>query len=292
MRTHIGKIAAVLLQEMQRSSIGYDDRDLLEQIAILANLSDGPHRNAIVLQAIGRDDRFTRDFKHLPIGGIERRIRVFHLTTPQIPEPPPVELPADPWQRRLFVGTLLDLDPHDVTPSHAAAVAPLLPAAMQRLTRTQRRRICAAYGIGGVAHQTVPQQAADAARKYVTVRNSIRVGMGNLAAYIQERMAPPAPSAPVGALPGDALFWERVNRSGACWIWRGAISYGSPTFKRNGKKRQARRYVYELFIGPIPLEHRVVTTCGEERCVRPEHLEAIHASEAFGRSGDSAARQS
>ena len=49
---------------------------------------------------------------------------------------------------------------------------------------------------------------------------------------------------------------------------RGAISYGSPTFKRNGKKQQARRYVYELCIGPIPLEHRVTTTCGEARCVR------------------------
>lgn len=287
MQTRIGEIATELLQELQRTSISYDDHTLLEQIATLANLSDGPHRNATVLQAIGRDHNFTRDFKHLLISGIERRIRVFHLAPPPTTEPPSVELPIDPWRRRVFIGTLLDLDPHNVTSSHAAAIAPLLPAAMQRLTRTQRSRICATYGIGGIAHQTVPQQAADAARKYVTVRNSIRVGMANLAAYIRERMPPLVSAAHMEALPGDTLFWERVDRSSACWLWRGAISYGSPTFKRNGKKQQARRYVYELCIGPIPLEHRVTTTCGEARCVRPDHLEAIHASEAFGLSSGS-----
>lgn len=281
MRTRIGEIAATLLQELQRTSIGYEDSDLLERIAELAGLSNNARRRHLVLQAIGRDDRFTRDFKHMPIGGIERRVRLFHLTAPQIPEPPPVELPADPWRRRVFIGTLLDLDPHDVTPDHAAAVAPLLPAAMQRLTRTQRRRICATHGIGGITHETVPQQAEASERRYVTIRNSIRVGMANLAAYIRERLVPLDQPAPTEPLPGDPLFWERVDRRGPCWLWQGTISYGSPTFKRNGKKRQARRYVYELCIGPIPLEHRVTTTCGEARCVRPEHLEAIHASEAF-----------
>lgn len=281
MQTRIGDLTITLLQETDQSAICYANMDLLDRIATLSGLGTNPHRRKRVLQAIGRDERFTNDYIHIPIGNTERRVRVFFLTPPKTSPAQPIELPADPWLRRVFVGIILDLDPHAVTPSHSAAVAVVLPEAMQRLTTKQHQRICATYGMAGIERQRQTDQAHEAQRKRVTIRNSVRHGIHQLATYIRAHIPPIILPAPTATMLGDPLFWERVDCAGSCWTWQGALDHGSPTFKRNGKKHQARRYLYELYHGPIPLEHRIVVFCGADRCVRPEYLEAIHARDAF-----------
>lgn len=57
MQTRIADIAAEVLLERGRSSIGYADPDLLDQIADLAGVTVPPHRRERVLQAISRERR-------------------------------------------------------------------------------------------------------------------------------------------------------------------------------------------------------------------------------------------
>lgn len=75
-----------------------------------------------------------------------------------------------------------------------------------------------------------------------------------------------------------------VPLSDGCWLWTGSVTsgYGSATLNRRPFK--AHRLVYEACVGLIPdgltLDHR----CGNTRCVNPQHLELVTASENASRS--------
>ncbi len=61
-----------------------------------------------------------------------------------------------------------------------------------------------------------------------------------------------------------------------CWVWHGAVTsrgYGSVGI--NGKVVSVHRYVYELAHGPIPSGYQIHHRCGERRCCKPSHLEAV-----------------
>lgn len=71
-------------------------------------------------------------------------------------------------------------------------------------------------------------------------------------------------------------FWDRVDRSGECWLWTGARSgclkqYGAVTIR--GRRVRAHRFAYQLAVGSIPTGRIVRHRCDEPLCVRPEHLE-------------------
>lgn len=68
-------------------------------------------------------------------------------------------------------------------------------------------------------------------------------------------------------------FWSKVDTSGDCWLWQGALmtrQYGS--FYIDGQYRRAHRVAYALTYGPIPDGLVICHTCDVPRCVRPEHL--------------------
>lgn len=76
-------------------------------------------------------------------------------------------------------------------------------------------------------------------------------------------------------------FWEKVDKSGDCWVWT-----ANCTRDRNGKKQYglisagrrgegmlyAHRVSWELHFGPVPEDLRVLHRCDNPQCVRPDHL--------------------
>ena len=71
-----------------------------------------------------------------------------------------------------------------------------------------------------------------------------------------------------------ARFWERVDRSGACWLWIGRgrhrFGYGKCTFQ--GKDWNAHCLAWFLTNGPIPNGLCVLHQCDNPPCCNPAHL--------------------
>ena len=154
-----------------------------------------------------------------------------------------------------------------------------------RLPPRQRERIITVFGLDGQPATAYAEQAATEQRDRLTIRSSVRLGMHTLKQFVRPTVlssAMPVERSP--NLPGDSLFWERVDRRGECWLWRGTLDHGYAVVKRQGKKQMATRYVYELYYGPVPDGHRVTHACegNAARCVRPEHLIAVLPTEIEG----------
>lgn len=69
-----------------------------------------------------------------------------------------------------------------------------------------------------------------------------------------------------------AQFWERLDKSGPCWLWTGALRKGYGAIQLRGKATEAHRVAWELVHGPIPEGMCVCHTCDNPRCCNPDHL--------------------
>lgn len=71
----------------------------------------------------------------------------------------------------------------------------------------------------------------------------------------------------------SARFWDSVDRSGECWIWKGSTNrLGYGWFWWNGKNQRAHRVAWELTHGPISDDLFVLHDCDTPECVNPAHL--------------------
>jgi hypothetical protein len=77
---------------------------------------------------------------------------------------------------------------------------------------------------------------------------------------------------------GD-LFWAKVEPTGFCWNWKGAVlggGYGNWTTARlRGYPQLAHRFAYEYLVGPIPDGMVLDHLCRNRICVNPDHLEPV-----------------
>jgi hypothetical protein len=77
----------------------------------------------------------------------------------------------------------------------------------------------------------------------------------------------------------EIAFWEKVQKTDSCWIWKAAISpdgYGEFSYRKNGHKGQrAHRFSYEISKGQIPNKLELDHKCKNRACVNPDHLELV-----------------
>lgn len=71
----------------------------------------------------------------------------------------------------------------------------------------------------------------------------------------------------------EARFWAAVDKSGACWLWRGAVtSRGYGTMSIEARTVRVHRFSWELHNGSIPTGMVVCHHCDTPLCVNPWHL--------------------
>lgn len=77
-------------------------------------------------------------------------------------------------------------------------------------------------------------------------------------------------------------FWAKVDKSGDCWLWLGAMKpngYGNASYGP-GRFTQAHRVAYLLERGALPpVGKEIDHLCRNRRCVRPDHLDVVTRSE-------------
>lgn len=73
-------------------------------------------------------------------------------------------------------------------------------------------------------------------------------------------------------IPAVDRFWAKVDTSGECWLWTGALVAGYGSFFVNNAHVKAHRFSYALVHGPIPDGLDCCHHCDNPPCVRPSHL--------------------
>lgn len=68
-------------------------------------------------------------------------------------------------------------------------------------------------------------------------------------------------------------FWEKVDRTGECWLWtRCCFRQGYGLFRIHNNNYLAHRVAWELVNGEIPTGLDVLHSCDNPPCVNPNHL--------------------
>jgi len=85
---------------------------------------------------------------------------------------------------------------------------------------------------------------------------------------------------PAHKIPLQIRFWQKVDKSGDCWLWTGArhpLGYGH--IKIDGKVEAAYRIAYEMAKRVVPDGLALDHLCRVPACVNPDHLEPVTLAE-------------
>jgi hypothetical protein len=73
--------------------------------------------------------------------------------------------------------------------------------------------------------------------------------------------------------PVEERFWEKVDKTGDCWVWKAHLLYnGYGRFSINLKTEYSHRVAWFLEHGEWPKGKHVTHICDNPACVRPDHL--------------------
>jgi len=77
---------------------------------------------------------------------------------------------------------------------------------------------------------------------------------------------------------------KKIDATGFCWLWRGALQDGYGSQIIDGKSWAAHRLVYTLLVGEVPTGLDLDHLCRVRHCVNPDHLEPVTRGENLRRS--------
>lgn len=71
----------------------------------------------------------------------------------------------------------------------------------------------------------------------------------------------------------DRRILSRLDTTGACWLWTGALdARGRGRVWRKGKIELHHRAVWTILVGPIPAGALLCHHCDNPQCANPQHL--------------------
>jgi hypothetical protein len=77
-------------------------------------------------------------------------------------------------------------------------------------------------------------------------------------------------------VPIEKRFWQKVDKSGDCWLWTASRSRrGYGQFWNGSSSQLAHRVAYEYVVGPIPAGASLDHKCHTLACVNPNHLRPV-----------------
>lgn len=92
----------------------------------------------------------------------------------------------------------------------------------------------------------------------------------------------------------EERFWPKVQITGFCWNWTGAMAerkqdgrgYGVFNLKAPTGYRAipAQRFSYETLVGPVPEGLELDRLCRNRKCVNPDHLKPSTRGEIIRRA--------
>lgn len=98
------------------------------------------------------------------------------------------------------------------------------------------------------------------------------------------------PGLGVHAAPWRERFWQRVEKTDGCWLWRGGLRNGYGVLSIDGRKEYAHRISFAIHRGSVPTGLDLDHLCRTPKCVNPDHLEAVTHAENIRRGNSPYAR--
>jgi hypothetical protein len=109
-------------------------------------------------------------------------------------------------------------------------------------------------------HPSIPCICIKCGCEFLEIPSRIARGKGKFCSILCYRGTP------------EEQFWNKVDKSGNCWIWIGSKMGRYGHVKRNGHNIYAHRLSWQLHNGPIPNELQVLHTCDTPLCIRPSFV--------------------